>query len=72
MKLKNETIGDVLISITNGVNCNQNKDGKGVKITRIETIAYENINYQKTGFSELTEIEKQKYKLEKVIYYLVI
>ena len=65
MSFKKETIGDVIESITNGVNCKQNKDGIGVKITRIETIANREINYEKTGFSKLTEAEKNKYKLIK-------
>ena len=65
MSFKKETIGDVVESITNGVNCKQNKEGNGVKITRIETIANRKINYQKTGFSKLTEADKNKYKLIK-------
>ena len=62
---KNGTIGDVLSVIQNGINCNQNKIGKGLKITRIETIADANINYHKTGFSNLDENKKQKAALKK-------
>ncbi len=62
---KNETIGDVLSVIQNGVNCTQDKSGKGLKITRIETIADANINYNKTGFSNLDENRKQKAALKK-------
>ena len=65
MSFKKETIGDVVELITNGVNCKQNKEGNGVKISRIETIANREINYQKTGFSKLTEADKNKYKLIK-------
>ena len=65
MSFKKETIGDVVELITNGVNCKQNKDGNGVKISRIETIANREINYKKTGFSKLTEADKNKYKLIK-------
>ncbi|MBT3795319.1 hypothetical protein HOG00_02520 [bacterium] len=63
--LKIETIGDVLSVIQNGVNCKQDKSGKGLKITRIETIADANINYDKTGFSNLDESKKQKAALKK-------
>ena len=62
---KIETIGDVLSVIQNGVNCKQNKSGEGLKITRIETIADTNINYDKTGFSNLNESQKQKAALKK-------
>jgi type I restriction enzyme, S subunit len=65
VSFKKETIGDVVELITNGVNCKQNKEGNGVKISRIETIANREINYQKTGFSKLTEADKNKYKLIK-------
>ena len=65
MNFKKETIGDVLELMTNGINCKQNKKGNGVKISRIETIANREINYQKTGFSKLTEVDKKKYKLIK-------
>ena len=63
MILKRETIGDVLDVIENGINCKQNKEGIGEKITRIETIAFQKINYEKTGFSKLTNVQKHKYKL---------
>ncbi|MDA8926342.1 restriction endonuclease subunit S [Gammaproteobacteria bacterium] len=62
---KTGTIGDVLSVIQNGVNCNQDKSGKGLKITRIETIADANINFNKTGFSNLDENQKQKAALNK-------
>ena len=65
MNFKSETIGSVIESITNGINCKQNKDGIGVKISRIETISSGKINYQKTGFCKITEIDKKKYKLNK-------
>jgi type I restriction enzyme, S subunit len=57
-------IGDVLTLIQNGVNCKQDKGGVGHKITRIETIAGSNINYEKTGFAELDEKQKSKARLE--------
>ncbi len=65
MRWEHTTIGNVLSLIQNGVNCKQNKNGNGLKITRIETIADAKINYQKTGFANLNNIQKQKAVLEK-------
>ena len=62
---KTATIGDVLSVIQNGINCTQDKSGKGLKITRIETIADANINFNKTGFSNLDDNQKQKAALNK-------
>ena len=53
-------IGDVLSLIQNGVNCKQDKSGVGDKVSRIETIADSNINYDKTGFAVLDEKQKAK------------
>lgn len=53
-------IGDVLSLIQNGVNCKQDKSGIGDKVSRIETIADSNINYDKTGFAVLDEKQKAK------------
>ena len=59
------TIGDVLSIIQNGVNCKQNKNCHGNKITRIETISESRINYSKTGFAVLDEKQKIKAELKK-------
>jgi type I restriction enzyme S subunit len=61
---KTVKLGDVLELIQNGVNCDQDKSGNGVKITRIETIADANINYEKTGFASLSEAQKERAKLK--------
>lgn len=53
-------IGDVLSLIQNGVNCKQDKSGVGDKVSRIETIADSNINFDKTGFAVLDEKQKAK------------
>lgn len=58
-------IGDVLSLIQNGVNCKQDKSGVGDKVSRIETIADSNINYDKTGFAVLDEKQKAKAILHK-------
>jgi len=56
-------LGDVLVCIQNGVNCKQDKNGTGDKITRIETIANGQINYQRTGFAQLDERQKNRARL---------
>ena len=61
---KHGCIGDVLVKIQNGINCKQNKSGIGNKITRIETIADAEINFDKTGFSQLSQVEIEKAQLE--------
>ena len=53
-------IGDVLSLIQNGVNCKQDKSGVGDKVSRIETIADSNINYDRTGYAVLDEKQKAK------------
>lgn len=65
MNWKTSTIGDVLALIKNGVNCNQNKNGIGNKITRIETIAAQNFDLDRVGYATLTDIEREKNKLKK-------
>lgn len=62
---KSVKLGDVLELIQNGINCDQDKSGSGVKITRIETIADANINFNKTGFAHLSDAQKARAKLEK-------
>ncbi|MBB3236141.1 restriction endonuclease subunit S [Phyllobacterium endophyticum] len=44
--------GDVILTIRNGYNVTQNKDGLGVPLTRIETIATGQINTSKVGYGE--------------------
>ncbi len=58
-----KTLGEVLAVIKNGVNCKHNKDGKGLPISRIETIAQANIDFDRVGYAELNETEKAKYRL---------
>ncbi|MGZ8160551.1 MAG: hypothetical protein ACXWT4_17345, partial [Methylobacter sp.] len=41
---------DVISSVTNGIGGKQSKDGIGIPVTRIETIADQTINYEKVGF----------------------
>jgi type I restriction enzyme S subunit len=46
------SLGDYLDLIGNGFTGQQNKDGKGYPVTRIETIAEDRINLAKVGFVE--------------------
>ena len=57
MRFKKETIGGVLDLIVNGVNCKQNKKGIGEKITRIETIAFKKINYERWKMSKIPNLK---------------
>ncbi len=63
MSWKKSTIGDVLSVIKNGINCEQNKIPIGDKITRIETIAKKRFDFQRVGYANLTESEKERAKL---------
>lgn len=58
-------IGEVLTIIRNGLNCKQNKSGDGTPISRIETISNAEINYEKVGYSEISEEHKEKFRLGK-------
>lgn len=58
--------GDVLTSVSNGIGGKQNKDGSGIPVSRIETIAHETINFSRVGFIEIYDTNKvEKYKINK-------
>jgi len=61
---KKSTIGDVLSVIRNGINCEQNKIPVGEKITRIETIAKKRFDFERVGYANLTESEKERGQLK--------
>ena len=56
-------LGDVLAVLRNGVNCKQDKDGQGERISRIESIADATFNPERVGYAELTATEKERYRL---------
>ena len=62
---KKSTLGNVLSTLKNGLNCKQNKDGPGQKISRIESIATAYFDINRVGFSEISESDKAKFKLLK-------
>lgn len=49
---------DIFLSASNGVGGKQNKDGNGIPVSRIETIAEEIIDYDRVGF--LANYDKSK------------
>ncbi len=57
---------DVIEQISNGISLSQNMEMRGIPVTRIETIACEQINFNKIGFIEGMPVESQeKYLLKK-------
>jgi type I restriction enzyme S subunit len=55
---------DVLQLLRNGLTAEQNKEGKGYPVTRIETISEEKIDYSKLGYvPQLSEKDLNEYKL---------
>jgi len=57
-------LGDYLNILRNGTTKKQNKEGRGLPVSRIETISMGKINPQKVGYIEgLTEKEIKKYRL---------
>lgn len=56
---KKNTLGEVLAVIRNGVNCKQDKSGKGDRISRIESISDATFNLEKVGYASLSEREKK-------------
>jgi type I restriction enzyme S subunit len=51
-KWEHVTFEDVILSIRNGYNVPQNKEGHGVRLTRIETIATGEIDPLRVGYGE--------------------
>ena len=54
----------MLYVIKNGINCEQNKIPVGEKITRIETIAKKRFDFERVGYANLTESEKERSQLK--------
>lgn len=58
------TLGDVLAVLRNGVNCKQDKSGKGDKISRIESISDASFDLGRVGYAELSDRDKERYRLQ--------
>ena len=60
-----KTFGEVLSLVTNGMNGKQNKEGNGIPVSRIETIADQCVDLSRVGFlAEYDEGKIDKYRLE--------
>jgi type I restriction enzyme S subunit len=57
------TLGEVLETLRNGLNCKQDKSGKGSKISRIESIASAKFNPERVGYATLDSKEKARFRL---------
>lgn len=59
------SLGEVLIFIGNGTTAEQNKSGKGLPVTRIETIADEQVDSNRVGYIENPGAELvERYRIE--------
>src|ERR1035437_4914365 len=58
-------LGDVLATIKNGLNCQQDKSGRGQKISRIESISLASFDLSRVGYAEISDNDKIKFKLTK-------
>ena len=59
------SLGDVLETIKNGLNCKQDKSGVGQKISRIESISLASFDLSRVGYAEISDSDKSKFKLIK-------
>ena len=59
------TLGEVLAVLKNGINCKQDKNGDGDKISRIESISDACFNIEKVGYAKLSELDKPRYILQR-------
>lgn len=58
-------IDEVLTFIGNGTTAEQNKEGKGIPVTRIETIADERVDSNRVGYIENPSVELvEKYRIQ--------
>ncbi|MEC6831065.1 restriction endonuclease subunit S [Photobacterium toruni] len=59
------TFDDVIYSITNGLNGKQNKDGNGIPVSRIESIASQVVDMSRIGYlNEYDDETLEKYRLQ--------
>jgi type I restriction enzyme S subunit len=61
-----EPLGNHVQLLRNGLTKTQNRDGRGLPVTRIETISEDSVNPAKVGYIEaVTDEEIAKYRLQK-------
>lgn len=58
-------LGDVLAVLKNGLNCKQDKSGRGQKISRIESISQASFDLSRVGYAEISDQDRSKFRLLK-------
>jgi type I restriction enzyme S subunit len=58
------SLGEVLAVMQNGLNCKQNKNGQGEKISRIESISGAIFDSGRVGYADLSQRDKERYRLQ--------
>ena len=62
----NATFADVVVSFSNGIGGDQNKEGTGIPVSRIETIADQSINFKRVGYlADYDSAKIGKYQLKR-------
>lgn len=59
-----DTLGNLLIALRNGTTADQNQDGRGYPVTRIETISDGVINLNRVRYVDLDSRELAKWRME--------
>lgn len=59
-----ETVGNLLTLLRNGTTAEQNQNGRGYPVTRIETISASIINPERIRYVELDDVELAKWRME--------
>ena len=65
------SFSDVVVSFSNGIGGDQNKDGIGIPVSRIETIADQSINFKRVGYIadyDATKINKYQLKCGDILF----
>ncbi|WP_288934764.1 restriction endonuclease subunit S [uncultured Sphingomonas sp.] len=57
-------LGDVLAELKNGLNCKQDKSGRGDRISRIESVSDGKFDDARVGYATLTDAERKRYRLK--------
>lgn len=59
------TLGEVLAVLRNGVNCKQDRNGSGDKVSRIESISDATFDVERVGYAQLNDREKERFRLQR-------
>lgn len=58
-------LGDVLAVLKNGLNCKQDKNGHGQRVSRIESISSASFDLARVGYAEISTQDRSKFRLLK-------